>query len=46
MAPELEECLPRLADVENADEVGVGGECCEEMRVVRGGSKAEEWRCV
>jgi len=34
MAAELEECLAGLADVEDADAIGVLRECCEEVGVV------------
>lgn len=42
MAAQFKECLARLSDVEDADDVGVGGECGEEMVVVWGGSEAEK----
>lgn len=47
VASQFEEGGARLADVEDADGVGVGGEGGEEVGVVRGGGEAEErWRLV
>ncbi len=46
MAAEFEQRLAWLADVEDADQRGVGGDGGEEMGVVRGGGDAEEWRRV
>ena len=46
MAAEFEEGLPGLADVEDADDGRVGGEGGEEVGVMRGCRKTEEWRCV
>jgi hypothetical protein len=42
MPAQLEEGLPRLADVEDADQRGLGGEGREEVGVVGGGGDAEE----
>lgn len=46
MAAEFEQGLAGLADVEDADYVGICGEGGEEVGVVWGGGEAEEWRRV
>ena len=44
VAVELEEGLPRLADVQDSDEGRVGGDGGKEVGVVRGGGNTEERR--
>lgn len=46
MAAELEKGLAWLADVEDADQVAVGGKGGEEVGVVRRGGETEERRGV
>ena len=46
MASELKEGLPGLADIEDADEVGVGSKGCEKVGVMRRCSEAEKRRRV
>jgi hypothetical protein len=41
MSTELEECLPGLPHVKNADNVRILGKGGKEVRVVRGGSETE-----
>jgi hypothetical protein len=46
VASELKEGLARLAHVEYADEIGVGGKGCEQVGVVRRRGEAEKGRSI
>ena len=45
MAAELEQCSAWLPDIKDSDQITVGGKCSEEMGVMWGRRKAEEWWC-